>query len=142
MLTTFDLDGYVYESLRAGACGFLLKDVHREQLVTAVRSVVSGETLLAPALTRRLIEQFLRRPPPDSGRPASLGSLTGRETEVLGLLARGMSNADIAAAMIVGEATVKTHVNRILTKLGLRSRVQAVVLAYETGLVQPGDPAR
>jgi DNA-binding NarL/FixJ family response regulator len=142
MLTTFDLDRYVYDSLRAGASGFLLKDVHRDQLVASVRSVVAGESLLAPALTRRLIEQFLHRPPPGPGLPDALRHLTGRETEVLGLMARGLSNAEVAAAMMLSEATVKTHVNRLLAKLGLHSRVQAVVLAYETGLVRPGDPAR
>ena len=141
MLTTFDLDGYVYEALRAGASGFLLKDVPRAQLVGSVRAVVEGETLLAPALTRRLVEQFLHRPPPGPGRPPALRGLTERETAVLELIARGLSNGEIAETMVVAEATVKTHVNRILAKLGLRSRVQAVVLAYESGLVRPGEPA-
>ena len=137
MLTTFDLDGYVYESLKAGASGFLLKDAPREELVSAVRAVVAGDTLLAPALTRRLVEQFLSAPPPGPGRPAALASLTERETDVLRLIARGLSNAEIAGSLFLGEATVKTHVNRILAKLGLSSRVQAVVMAYESGLVRP-----
>jgi DNA-binding NarL/FixJ family response regulator len=142
MLTTFDLDRYVYDSLRAGASAFLLKDVHREHLVASIRSVVAGDSLLAPALTRRLIEEFLHRPPPGPGVPDALRHLTERETEVLGCVARGLSNAEVAAAMVLSEATVKTHVNRMLSKLGLRSRVQAVVLAYETGLVRPGDAPR
>jgi DNA-binding NarL/FixJ family response regulator len=137
VLTTFDLDEYVYEALRAGASGFLLKDVPEEQLVAAIRVVAAGGSLFAPTVTRRLIEEFARRvrtPQP----PAALGELTPRELEVLGLVARGLSNAEIAAALVVSEHTTKTHVASVLSKLGLRNRVQAVVLAYETGLVRPG----
>jgi DNA-binding NarL/FixJ family response regulator len=137
ILTTFDVDEYVYEALRSGASGFLLKDVPAEQLVTAIRVVADGEALLSPTVTRRLVEQFARRPPP-SARPEALAELTPRELEILRLLARGLSNAEIAGELIIGDATVKTHVARVLQKLGLRDRVQAVVLAYETGLVQPG----
>ena len=137
VLTTFDLDEYVYGAIRAGASGFLLKDAPREQLVTAVRTVARGEALLAPAITQRLIERFVARPPASETAPA-LAELSTRELEVLRLLARGFSNAEIAAELIVGEATVKTHVARILRKLGVRDRVQAVVFAYESGLVQPG----
>ena len=138
VLTTFDLDEYVYEAMRAGASGFLLKSAPPEQLVNAVRVVAAGDALLAPSITRRLIEQFVRRPPPGSVRPAALETLTERELEVLKLVARGLSNAEIGAQLFVSEGTVKTHVNRILRKLDLRDRVQAVVLAYESGLVQPG----
>ena len=138
MLTTFDLDEYVYEAMRAGASGFLLKDVPRDQLVGAVRTVAAGDALLAPALVRRLIEDFVRRPAPGARPPAELDDLTERELEVLTLIARGLANAEIAASLFVSEATVRTHVTHILAKLGLRDRVQAVVLAYETGLVQPG----
>jgi DNA-binding NarL/FixJ family response regulator len=138
MLTTFDLDEYVYAAVRAGASGFLLKDAPREQLVTAVRTVARGEALLAPAITQRLIERFVTRPSPNEAAPA-LAELSARELEVLRLLARGLSNAEIAGALVVGEATVKTHVARILHKLDLRDRVQAVVFAYETGLVEPGS---
>jgi DNA-binding NarL/FixJ family response regulator len=138
MLTTFDLDEYVYRAIRAGASGFLLKDVRPAELVHAVRVVSAGDTLLAPAITRRLLEEFIRRPLP-SQRPAELGELTDRESEVLGLVARGLSNAEIAQRLFLGETTVKTHVTRIFTKLHLRDRVQAVVLAYESGLVRPGD---
>jgi DNA-binding NarL/FixJ family response regulator len=138
MLTTFDLDEYVYRAIRAGASGFLLKDVRPAELVHAVRVVSSGDTLLAPAITRRLLEEFIRRPLPGQ-RPAKLGELTDRESEVLGLIARGLSNAEIAQRLFLGETTVKTHVTRILTKLHLRDRVQAVVLAYESGLVRPGN---
>jgi DNA-binding NarL/FixJ family response regulator len=140
MLTTFDMDEYVYEALRAGASGFLLKDVPPEQLVAGIRSVASGDALLAPSVTRRVIEEFVRRPP-DSVRtpPPGLGELTTREVEVLKLMARGLSNAEIAADLVVSETTVKTHVAHVLMKLGLRDRVQAVVFAYESGLVQPGD---
>ncbi len=137
MLTTFDLDDYVYAALRAGASGFLLKDTPPEDLVHAVRVVAAGEALLAPSVTRRLIEEFARRAP-DQGPPPSLDVLTERELEVLRHMARGQSNAEIAEALYLGETTVKTHVGRVLMKLGLRDRVQAVVLAYETGLVQPG----
>ena len=140
VLTTFDLDEYVYESLRAGASGFLLKDVAPEDLAAAVRTVARGEALLAPAVTRRLIEEFLHRPPPGNVRPPTLAHLTDREVEVLTLIGRGLSNAEIATTLFVAETTVKTHVGQILRKLGLRDRVQAVVLAYETGLARPsGD---
>ncbi len=140
MLTTFDMDEYVYEALRAGASGFLLKDVPPEQLVAGIRAVASGDALLAPSVTRRVIEEFVRRPP-DSVRtpPASLAELTARELEVLKLIARGLSNAEIAKELFVSETTVKTHVAHVLMKLNLRDRVQAVVLAYESGLVQPGE---
>jgi len=139
MLTTFDQNEYVYEAMKAGASGFLLKDVRREELVNAVRVVAAGDALLAPALTRRLIEDFVRRPPPGSAPAGPLAELTERESEVLRLVARGLSNHEIAAALVVSDATVKTHVARILSKLGLRDRIQAVVLAYETGFVQPGE---
>jgi len=136
ILTTFDLDQYVYAALAAGASGFLLKDVSPEHLVAAVQLVRTGDALLAPSITRRLVERFAPLPAMEAGAPArSLSVLTPRELEVLGLVARGMSNAELAAALTLSEATVKTHVARILTKLGLRDRVQAVVLAYETGLV-------
>jgi DNA-binding NarL/FixJ family response regulator len=138
MLTTFDLDEYVYEALRAGASGFLLKDVPAEQLIAGIRVVAEGEALLAPSVTRRLIHEFAKAAPSAQERPKSLEELTPREEEVLKLIARGMSNAEIAAALVVGETTVKTHVARVLMKLGVRDRVQAVVLAYESGLVQPG----
>jgi DNA-binding NarL/FixJ family response regulator len=139
VLTTFDLDEYVYDAMKAGASGFLLKDVPREQLVAGIRIVAGGESLLAPAITRRLIEQFVRRPPPGTAAPLGLEELSGRELDVLRHLARGMSNAEIAKALVVGDSTVKTHVAHILQKLDLRDRVQAVVFAYETGLVQPGE---
>jgi DNA-binding NarL/FixJ family response regulator len=141
MLTTFDMDEYVYEALRAGASGFLVKDVPPEQLVAGIRSVASGESLLAPSVTRRLIEEFVRRPP-DSVRPApaELSRLTSREVEVLQMMARGLSNAEIAGEFFVSETTVKTHVAHILAKIGVRDRVQAVVFAYESGVVQPGEP--
>jgi DNA-binding NarL/FixJ family response regulator len=141
MLTTFDLDDYVYAALRAGASGFLLKDSPRADLIAAVRVAARGEALLAPSVTRRLIEAFAHRPPETLPSPAQLASLTARERDVLLLLARGRSNAELAAALFVSEATVKTHVGNVLAKLGLRDRVQAVILAYETGLVTPGDPA-
>jgi len=137
MLTTFDLDQYVYDALRAGASGFLLKDAPAVQLVDAIRVVAAGDALLAPAVTRRMIAEFARRPQP-ADEPA-LAELTGRELEVLRLVARGLSNSEIAAHLFLSEATVKTHVKRVLAKLRLRDRVQAVVLAYESGLVQPGD---
>jgi len=139
ILTTFDLDDYVYAALRAGASGFLLKDSPRGDLIAAVRIAASGEALLAPSVTRRLIEAFARRPPEMSPAPSRLASVSAREREVLMLLARGRSNAEIAASLFVSEATVKTHVGSVLSKLGLRDRVQAVILAYETGLVVPGD---
>jgi DNA-binding NarL/FixJ family response regulator len=139
MLTTFDVDDYVYEALRAGAGGFLLKDAPPADLIAAVRVVAAGDALLAPSVTRRLIEEFARRRPP-SGRPAAgLDVLTPRETQVLGLIARGMSNAEIAGSLVLAEQTVKTHVGRILMKAGLRDRAQAVVFAYESGLVTPGE---
>jgi DNA-binding NarL/FixJ family response regulator len=137
ILTTFDLDEYVYDALRAGASGFLLKDIDPPELVRAVRAVHSGEALLAPAITRRLVEQFTRRPAPGARTPPELAELTARELDVLRELARGLSNAEIAAALFLSPATVKTHVARILMKLGLRDRVQAVVFAYQTGLVDP-----
>jgi DNA-binding NarL/FixJ family response regulator len=137
MLTTFDLDEYVYDALRAGASGFLLKDVPAEELIEAVRIVAAGDALIAPAITKRLLARFARSAPPRVP-DAGLAQLTPREREVLGLVARGLSNAEIAAELVLSEATVKTHVKRLLSKLGLRDRVQAVVLAYETGLVTPG----
>ena len=139
MLTTFDLDEYVYDALRAGASGFLLKDVPADQLVNGIRLVAAGDSLLAPSVTRRLIEEFSRTPAADAAPPPSFDDLTARELEVLKLIARGMSNAEIAAELIVSETTVKTHVTRVLLKLGVRDRVQAVVAAYEHGLVAPGS---
>jgi DNA-binding NarL/FixJ family response regulator len=139
MLTTFDLDEYVYDALRTGASGFLLKDVRPEQLADAVRVVAAGDTLLAPALTRRLVEQYVRRPPPGTRRPVRMAALTDRELDVLRLIARGRSNAEIARTLFVSETTVKTHVSHLFTKLDLRDRAQAVVLSYEAGLVQPGE---
>ena len=139
ILTTFDLDDYVYEALRAGASGFLLKDAPAADLVHAVRVVTGGEALLAPSVTRRLIAEFAARPRPDRPRPVSLHALTARETEVLRMVARGLSNQEIAAALVLAEQTVKTHVSRMLTKCGLRDRAQAVVLAYESGLVAAGE---
>jgi DNA-binding NarL/FixJ family response regulator len=139
ILTTYDLDEYVYEALRAGAAGFMLKATPADRLVDAIAVVAGGEALLAPSLTRRLIAEHVRRPPPGTGVPDELHELTPREREVLTLVARGLSNDEIAATLVVSLATVKTHVNRILAKLGLRSRVQAVVTAYETGLVRPGE---
>jgi DNA-binding NarL/FixJ family response regulator len=138
ILTTFDLDEYVYEALRAGASGFLLKDVRREDLVAAVRVVAAGEALLAPSITKRLIGEFARRPRPVHAAPAALEVLTAREREVLGLMSRGHSNAEIAAELVISEQTVKTHVGNVLAKLGLRDRIHAVILAYEVGLIQPG----
>jgi DNA-binding NarL/FixJ family response regulator len=141
MLTTFDLDDYVYAALRAGASGFLLKDATAAELVHAVRVVAAGDALLAPSVTRRLIADFARQPRLDAPFPQALGALTQRETEVLGLIARGLSNTDISETLFIAEQTTKTHVGRILAKLGLRDRAQAVVLAYETGLVTPGGGA-
>jgi DNA-binding NarL/FixJ family response regulator len=138
ILTTFDLDQYVYEALRAGASGFLLKDATAEELLQAVRVVAAGEALLSPSITRRLIADYARRPPPNE-RPAALDELTPRELEVLRLIARGLSNRDIARKLVLGDATIKTHVARIFAKLDLHDRTQAVVLAYETGLITPGD---
>jgi DNA-binding NarL/FixJ family response regulator len=138
ILTTFDLDEYVYEALRAGASGFLLKDAGADELLHGVRVVAAGNALLSPSITRRLVEDYARRPPRRE-RPAALAELTARELEVLRLVARGRSNADIARELIVGDATVKTHLARIFAKLGLHDRAQAVVLAYESGLVQPGE---
>ena len=142
ILTTFDLDEYVYAAIQSGASGFLLKDVSPEHLVGAVRTVAIGDALLAPSITRRLVERYAR---PAATLPAdsdALGRLTARETEVFGLVARGMSNAEIAATLVVTEATVKTHVAGILAKLGLRNRAQIVVLAYESGFIQAGSGAR
>ncbi|MGW2325951.1 response regulator [Streptomyces sp. NPDC001700] len=140
MLTTFDSDEYVYEALHAGASGFLLKDVRRDDLVHAVRVVARGDSLLAPSVARRLVEQYTR-PAARTRRPDSrLDALTGRERETLLLLARGLSNAEIAAELVVSDHTVKTHVGNVLAKLGLRDRIQAVICAYETGLVTAGDP--
>ncbi|MEU9837369.1 response regulator transcription factor [Streptosporangium sp. NPDC048047] len=143
MLTTFDLDDYVYDALRAGASGFLLKDVRRDDLVHAVRVVAAGDSLLAPAVTRKLITEFVSRTAPRPAAPSAerLSVLTARERETLRLIARGLSNAEIAGTMVVSEHTVKTHVSNVLTKLGLRDRVQAVIAAYETGVAVPGGPA-
>ncbi len=138
ILTTFDLDEYVYAAIRAGASGFLLKDAPPDDLIHAIRVVARGEALLAPTVTRRLIEEFAARPEPDAA-PEGMDELTEREIEVLRSLAAGLSNAEIADALFVSEATVKTHISHILTKLDLRDRVQAVVVAYESGLVRPGD---
>jgi DNA-binding NarL/FixJ family response regulator len=138
ILTTFDVNEYVFEALRAGASGFLLKDTQAEQLLIGIRVVAQGDSLLAPSITRRLIEQFARRPKP-STHPDVLADLTPRELEVLQLVARGLNNREIAAELVLGEATIKTHVTRVLHKLDLRDRVQAVVVAYESGLVAPGS---
>jgi DNA-binding NarL/FixJ family response regulator len=141
VLTTFDLDDYVYDALRAGASGFLLKHAPASALLEAVRVVAGGDALLAPGVTKRLIEDFLAAQPsaqPTVARPGAVRALTGRETEVLTLVARGLSNAEIAARLVLAEQTVKTHVSRVLTKLGLRDRAQAVIVAYECGLVVPG----
>jgi DNA-binding NarL/FixJ family response regulator len=138
MLTTFDLDEYVFDALRAGASGFLLKDVPAEQLVDGIRVVAEGDALLAPSVTRRLIHEFSRGAVVQQSAPPELEELTPRELEVFKLIARGLSNAEIARELIVSETTVKTHVARVLMKLGVRDRVQAVVLAYESGVVAPG----
>ncbi len=142
MLTTFDLDDYVYAALRAGASGFLLKDATAAELVTAVRVVAAGEALLAPSVTRRLIADFARQQQPDQPLPPALDALTQRETEVLRLIARGLSNTEISNALVIAEQTTKTYVGRILAKLNLRDRAQAVVVAYETGLITPGSSSR
>jgi RNA polymerase sigma factor (sigma-70 family) len=141
MLTTFDLDAYVYDALRAGASGFLLKDTLPEDLIAAIRVVARGDAMIAPGITKRLIEQFARSAPA-AAPPAALDELTPREAQVLILVAGGLSNSEIAEELVLSQATVKTHVKRILAKLGLRDRVQAVVLAYEAGLVYPGAPTR
>jgi len=138
MLTTFDADEHVVEALRAGATGFLLKSMPREQLVTAVRTAVSGDSLLAPSLLRRLLDDFVRRSGSTTATVPGIGELTAREEEVLRLVSRGLSNAEIADELVLGEGTVKTHVAHVLAKLGVRDRVQAVVAAYESGLVRPG----
>ena len=138
VLTTYDLDRYVYDALAAGAAGFLLKATPPDRLVEGIRTVAAGESLLAPSLTRRLIEEYLRHPPLDSGATREVDQLTERERQVLVLMARGLSNDEIAAELVVAQATVKTHVNRVLAKLAVTTRVQAVVLAYECGLVRPG----
>jgi DNA-binding NarL/FixJ family response regulator len=138
VLTTFDLDDYVYEALRSGASGFLLKDASADELANAVRLVAAGDALLSPGVTRRLIAEFARMGGPRSPGRKQLDGLTGRESEVLALVARGMSNGEIAGHLVVAEQTIKTHVSRILMKLGLRDRTQMVVLAYESGLVHPG----
>ena len=140
ILTTFDLDRYVYDALRAGAAGFLLKDAPPAELATAIRTVAAGDSLLAPSVTRRLIERFVGLPAPRSADPTALAELSAREAEVLRLVARGMSNQQIAEELVLSTATVKSHVARLLMKLDLRDRTQAVVLAYETGFVTPGSP--
>ena len=142
MLTTFDLDDYVYAALRAGASGFLLKDATAAELVAAVRVVAAGEALLAPSVTRRLIADFARQQQPDQPPPPALDALTQRETEVLRLIARGLSNTEISNTLVIAEQTTKTYVGRILAKLNLRDRAQAVVVAYETGLITPGSSSR
>jgi DNA-binding NarL/FixJ family response regulator len=139
ILTTFDHDEYVHAALRAGASGFLLKSAPPRELAGAIRTVAAGEAMLAPEITRRMIEDYVRRPRRDADPPPALAALTPRELEVLGLIAQGRSNAEIGAALFLGEPTVKTHVGRVLLKLGLRDRVQAVVFAYECGPVQPGS---
>ncbi|MFE9745234.1 response regulator [Saccharothrix saharensis] len=138
VLTTFDLDDYVYEALRAGASGFLLKHAPASELLAAVRVVARGDALLAPSVTKRLIEDFVKAQPVRVVKPAALSALTERETEVLRLIAQGLSNGEIAAHLVLAEQTVKTHVSRVLMKLGLRDRAQAVIAAYESGLVVPG----
>jgi DNA-binding NarL/FixJ family response regulator len=143
ILTTFGLDGYVYDALRAGASGFMLKDAPPEEIAAAVRIVAGGDALLAPAVTRAVIEEFARQPPAAAAveQPAALAELTPREQEVLALLVRGLSNPEICEQLVISEATAKTHVAHILQKLGLRDRVQAVIYAYESGLVAPGGAA-
>ena len=139
VLTTFDRNEYVYEAMKAGASGFLLKDVRRSQLTDAIRNAVAGDTLVAPAITKRLIEEFCRRPSADDAKRTRLVDLTPRELEVLTLIGHGLSNHDIASTLVIAETTVKTHVARVLNKLDLHDRAQAVVIAYETGLVKPGE---
>ena len=139
MLTTFDLDKYVYGAMRAGASGFLLKDATRSQLITAVRTVSAGDALLAPSITRRLIEDFCKQPGPDGAAAETAKQLSQRETEVMRLVAKGLSNAEIAKQLYLSDATIKSHVARLLAKLGLRDRIQVVVFAYETGMVRPGE---
>jgi DNA-binding NarL/FixJ family response regulator len=142
ILTTFGLDSYVYQALRAGASGFMLKDAPPEEIAAAVRIVAGGDALLAPAVTRAVIEEFARQPlAPPAGPPAAVAGLTPREREVLDLLARGLSNPQICQQLVISEATAKTHVARILQKLGLRDRIQIVIYAYETGLITPGSTA-
>jgi len=141
MLTTFDLDQYVYDAMRAGASGFLLKDVRPEQLAQAVSEAAAGETLLAPTITERLVQQFVKRPRPGTTRPQALETLTERELAVFTLMARGRSNGEIAAKLFLSETTVKSHVTHLFGKLGLRDRAQAVIVAYESGLIEPGEPA-
>jgi DNA-binding NarL/FixJ family response regulator len=141
ILTTYDADDYLYDAMKAGASGFLLKDVRRGQLAAAIRTVAAGDALLHPALTRRLLERFVASPPPGRLAP-TLSALTEREIEVLRLVGRGLTNTEIATELFLGEATVKTHLGHVLTKLGLRDRVQAVVHAYESGLVRPGQADR
>jgi DNA-binding NarL/FixJ family response regulator len=142
MLTTFDLDEHVYAAMKAGASGFLLKDTDPPELVRAVRAVAAGDAQLSPAITRRLVERFTRLPPPGTTRPSALDELSDRELDVMRLVARGLTNAEVADELFLSPATVKTHVARILSKLDLRDRIQAVVLAYETGLIAPGDAAQ
>jgi DNA-binding NarL/FixJ family response regulator len=139
VLTTFDLDEYFYAAMKAGASGFLLKDLRRDQLIAAIRTAAAGDALLAPAVTRRLVERFCGEPPPADGLPESMAALTTRELEVLKLVARGLSNRQIGESLFLSEATVKTHLAHVYAKLSVRDRVQAVVLAYETGLVHPGN---
>jgi DNA-binding NarL/FixJ family response regulator len=139
MLTTFDVDEHVYDAMKAGASGFMLKNAPPQRLVDAVRATAAGESQLAPEIVQRMVQEFVRRPTPGATRPSELEELTNRELDVLKLVARGLSNAEIAAELFLGEATVRTHVSRVLTKLRLRDRTQAVVLAYECGLAQPGD---
>lgn len=141
MLTTFDADEHIYDAMKAGASGFLLKNAPPAQLVAAVRATAAGEAQIAPAIVRRMVEEFVRRPAPGTTRPAALSELTERELDVLKLIARGLTNANIAGILYLSEATVRTHVSRILAKLKLRDRTQAVVVAYESGLVQPGTVA-
>ena len=141
MLTTFDADEYVYDAMKAGASGFLLKNAPPAQLIAAVRATARGDAQVAPEIVRRMVDEFVRRPPPGAARPPGLDQLTERELDVLKLMARGLTNAEIAAELYLSEATIRTHVGRVLAKLDLRDRTQAVVAAYESGLVRPGDRA-